>query len=99
MDIREIVSSKGPNGAAAAAAAAANGTAQDLHLLTKAIPCSTCGKGFARRSDQKRHGKVFFQPAPFFSSLIYNQNESTAVFDLMFASTLVVAKNSFRAVP
>jgi uncharacterized Zn-finger protein len=32
----------------------------------KAFPCSTCGKGFARRSDLTRHGKVFFQPAPFF---------------------------------
>jgi uncharacterized Zn-finger protein len=153
MDIKEIVNSKGPKGAAAAAAAA-NGAAQDLHLLHsisqannipmsdtgsergnsphdsehsrysgsrfgqlngingrpngmrypsptamqnplpmlqqpfrpengfdnsmpqqentrggrqsaegKAFPCSTCGKGFARRSDLARHGNIILELA------------------------------------
>lgn len=28
---------------------------------TKAYPCSTCGKGFARRSDLARHGMLHAQ--------------------------------------
>jgi hypothetical protein len=34
----------------------------------KAFPCSTCGKGFARRSDLARHGRIFPQPNPFLNS-------------------------------
>ncbi len=48
MDLKEIINSKGPKGAAAAAAAAANGAAQDLHLLhsisqANSIPMSDTG--------------------------------------------------------
>lgn len=158
MDLKEIINSKGPKGAAAAAAAAANGAAQDLHLLHsisqansipmsdtgsergnsphesehsrysgarfgqlnggpngmrypsptamqsalpmlqqpfrpengfdnsmiqqentrvgrssaegKAFPCSTCGKGFARRSDLARHGRLPFQAMSLIRSLM-----------------------------
>ena len=38
----------------------------------KAFPCSTCGKGFARRSDLARHGKFSFKLACLFSWLICN---------------------------
>jgi hypothetical protein len=65
----------------------------------KAFPCSTCGKGFARRSDLARHGNNLSKPASFVQVTDYNQSEFTAVFDLMSASTLDVASSSSNVQP
>lgn len=69
--------------------------------LPKAFACSTCGKGFARRSDLARHGSC--------SSLRYTrrivvlteplQSGFTAVFARTCAITPVAASSSFSAPP
>lgn len=61
MDIKQIVNSKGPKGAAAAAAAA-NGTAQDLHLLhsisqANSIPMSDTGSERGNSPHDSEHSR------------------------------------------
>lgn len=42
---------------------------QHTQQQTKAYPCTTCGKRFARRSDLARHGKSMLKPGPSFHRL------------------------------
>ncbi len=63
----------------------------------KAYPCSTCGKGFARRSDLARHGQWSFCVFFLLSSLTRSQRGSTVVSDLMFATSQGAASSSFSA--
>jgi hypothetical protein len=68
----------------------------------KAFPCSTCGKGFARRSDLARHGK---SPQPVDAQciqekiLIISQNGSTLEYDPMCANTPGATSNSSSGLP
>lgn len=61
----------------------------------KAFPCTTCGKGFARRSDLARHGKQYCDVEG--NPLTEIQRESTVGFALMFALSLVAASSSSNA--
>jgi len=62
--------------------------------LPKAFACSTCGKGFARRSDLARHGT--FRHAVRLNQNSQRQNVSTAVTDLTFVIILVVVSSSYN---
>lgn len=64
----------------------------------KAFACSTCGKGFARRSDLARHGKKLW-PQHQKQSTDNMQNVSTAVSALTCATTPTAASSSFSAPP
>lgn len=55
----------------------------------KAFPCSSCGKGFARRSDLARHG-MFSSLPHLYNVLTHVQNAYIVAFDLMFVNTLAV---------
>lgn len=64
----------------------------------RAYPCSTCGKGFARRSDRARHGMSIF------SSLVWTatdmkQSVFTAVSDHTSVTGPNVASNSSSDLP
>ena len=62
------------------------------HAPPKAYPCSTCGKGFARRSDLARHGMLLSCRRPCRPLTIW-QNGSTAGFGPTFATLRAVASS------
>ena len=64
----------------------------------KAFICSTCPKGFARRSDLARHGKCI-HTVYFRSRLIFEQSVSTVTSDRMSAILMVVTSDSFNDQP
>ena len=66
----------------------------DTSSQAKAFACSTCGKGFARRSDLARHGKLF-QLTVLFSKLIRGQKEYIPELDPMSAIIQVAASSSY----
>lgn len=62
----------------------------------KAFACSTCGKGFARRSDLARHGKKLGPQTPKkVATLTKHQSVSTAASVRTCASTPTAASSSF----
>lgn len=66
----------------------------------KAYPCATCGKGFARRSDLARHGKLF--QSYIIDELVSNerkQSEYTQEFDHMFATIPIAGSSSSSGLP
>lgn len=65
----------------------------------KAFACSTCGKGFARRSDLARHGKELGPQHQMCSSTNSLQSASTAASVPMYASTPTVGSSSSSARP
>jgi hypothetical protein len=65
----------------------------------KAFACSTCGKGFARRSDLARHGTKLGPQHQKRSALTHSQNVSTAASALMFATTPTAASSSSSVPP
>lgn len=68
--------------------------------LPKAFACSTCGKGFARRSDLARHGKIVADEIlPRDTADMVWQSVFTAVSVLTSANTLDVASSSSRDLP
>jgi hypothetical protein len=73
-----------------------DGGSRASNPLPKAFACSTCSKGFARRSDLARHGKSDSLHNRVFQ-LTSHQNAFTVALDRTYAITLVVASNSFSA--
>jgi hypothetical protein len=63
----------------------------------KAFACSTCGKGFARRSDLARHGEFTDDHFDIRISLIRFQNVFTAVFVRMSATSPTAVNSSSSA--
>lgn len=68
--------------------------------LPKAFACSTCAKGFARRSDLARHGMLdaLFEEWQAFANAT-SQSEFTAASARTSAITRVAASNSFKDRP
>lgn len=66
----------------------------------KAYPCSTCGKGFARRSDLARHGMLPHNNqvlhTRFTDVCSFLKNVSTAAYGLMFVIIPTVVSSSFN---
>ena len=61
--------------------------------LAKAFACSTCGKGFARRSDLARHGALAIGMAHSLNLLISEQNAFIVDIGPTYATTRDVANN------
>ena len=66
----------------------------------KAFACATCGKGFARRSDLARHGRLHsVQPMVSQNADDVLQNEYIVVSDLMFVTSQDATNNSSSDLP
>jgi hypothetical protein len=75
-----------------------DGGSRASNPLPKAFACSTCSKGFARRSDLARHGKADCNPNEReMTKLTRAQNAFTAAFAHTSATIQVVASNSSSA--